>query len=139
MESSLGESSSPIVFSHNDALPANMVIIMIMISWYISLWWRWYVPAIFASQHDDDDDVDYVIIIVEIKLWWQWDNKGVHNYDDNCDQVVTDIGKVRLIDLEYSGPNYAAFDIANLFNEYDEDDDICIMLKCLYVTKIVEK
>ena len=66
MESSLGESSCPIVFSHNDALPANMVIIMIMISWYISLWWRWYVPAIFASQHDDDDDVDYVIIIVEI-------------------------------------------------------------------------
>ena len=54
-------------------------------------------------------------------------------------QVVTDTGKVRLIDLEYSGPNYAAFDIANLFNEYDEDDDICIMLKCLYVTKIVEK
>ena len=53
--------------------------------------------------------------------------------------MVTDIGKVRLIDLEYSGPNYAAFDIANLFNEYDEDDDICIMLKCLYVTKIVEK
>ena len=71
---------------------------------------------------------------------------------DNCDdrgyycqtrvikiQVVTDTGKVRLIDLEYSGPNYAAFDIANLFNEYDEDDDICIMLKCLYVTKIVGK
>ena len=35
-------------------------------------------------------------------------------------QVVTDIGKVRLIDLEYSGPNYAAFDIGNLFNEYDD-------------------
>ena len=34
-------------------------------------------------------------------------------------QVVTDSGKVRLIDLEYSGPNYAAFDIGNLFNEYD--------------------
>ena len=65
--------------------------------------------------------------------------EGFPNCDDNCDQVVTDIGKVRLIDLEYSGPNYAAFDIANLFNEYDEDDDICIMLKCLYVTKIVEK
>ena len=32
--------------------------------------------------------------------------------------MVTDTGKVRLIDLEYSGPNYAAFDIANLFNEY---------------------
>ena len=38
-------------------------------------------------------------------------------------QVVTDTGKVRLIDLEYSGPNYAAFDIANLFNEYDDDND----------------
>ena len=32
-------------------------------------------------------------------------------------QVVTNTGTVRLIDLEYSGPNYAAFDIANLFNE----------------------
>ena len=32
-------------------------------------------------------------------------------------QVVTNAGTVRLIDLEYSGPNYAAFDIANLFNE----------------------
>ena len=38
-------------------------------------------------------------------------------------QVVTDIGKVRLIDLEYSGPNYAAFDIGNLFNEYEDYDD----------------
>ena len=36
-------------------------------------------------------------------------------------QVVTDSGEVRLIDLEYSGPNYAAFDIGNLFNEYDDD------------------
>ena len=54
--------------------------------------------------------------------------------DDDCDnsgkgdtiptlskQVVTDSGKVRLIDLEYSGPNYAAFDIGNLFNEYDDE------------------
>ena len=32
--------------------------------------------------------------------------------------MVTDNGKVRLIDLEYSGPNYAAFDIANLLSEY---------------------
>jgi len=56
MESSLSNSSSPIVFSHNDAMPANM--------------------------------------------------------------VVTNTGTVRLIDLEYSGPNYAAFDIANLFNEW---------------------
>ena len=38
-------------------------------------------------------------------------------------QVVTDSGKVRLIDLEYSGPNYAAFDIGNLFNEYEDYDD----------------
>ena len=38
-------------------------------------------------------------------------------------QVVTDIGKVRLIDFEYSGPNYAAFDIGNLFNEYEDYDD----------------
>ena len=39
--------------------------------------------------------------------------------------MVTDNGKVRLIDLEYSGPNYAAFDIANLFSEY------IIMIACI--------
>ena len=27
-------------------------------------------------------------------------------------------GKISLIDLEYAGPNHAAYDIANLFNEY---------------------
>lgn len=50
--------------------------------------------------------------------WWRWWFIR-HEFDsDNNTQVVTDNGKVRLIDLEYSGPNYAAFDIANLFSEY---------------------
>jgi len=56
LESCLCSSLSPVVFAHNDAMPANM--------------------------------------------------------------VRTSQGNVRLIDLEYSGPNYAAFDIANTLNEW---------------------
>merc|ERR1711892_1213 len=52
----LGDAKSPIVFCHNDAMPANMVL--------------------------------------------------------KADETVA------LIDLEYGGPNHAAYDLANLFNEY---------------------
>jgi len=45
-----------------------------------------------------------------------------HNDANTPNMVVTDSGEVRLIDLEYSGPNYAAFDIGNLFNEWVGSD-----------------
>jgi thiamine kinase-like enzyme len=40
-----------------------------------------------------------------------------HNDAMPANMVITAQGTVRFIDLEYSGPNPAALDIAGLFNE----------------------
>ena len=41
-----------------------------------------------------------------------------------ANMVLKDDGFVALIDLEYGGPNHAAYDIANLFNEYIGCDEV---------------
>ena len=41
-----------------------------------------------------------------------------HNDGMPANMVLKEDQTVALIDLEYGGPNHAAYDLANLFNEY---------------------
>ena len=46
-----------------------------------------------------------------------------HNDGMPANMVLKEDQTVALIDLEYGGPNHAAYDLANLFNEYSGCDE----------------
>lgn len=86
-----------------------------------------------------DGSVDYSVDIpLKSKLWEEvsWLRKAVQPLESplvlcHNDLLLANVlydesrGTVQLIDFEYAGPNYQAYDIANHFNEYASGETGC--------------